>query len=169
MTQQTDTTKDTDVAVQQTRTAEVYRGEAAIMQRMEALFLSIPLVDTDSLAFVARNLNVADVSELIGELENKLPKAEDVAGRQLKITDITRNASTVDDSPFAWYLIIDSTDTQTGDPVLWQTSAGDVTSKLLRIYEANRLPAVVETRLADKTRRGYNPVNLIVHALGGTA
>lgn len=158
----------TDITTMPSSDVVTYKGEEAIKARMIELFENVPQVDSDSLAFVAQVLNEADVTDLIGEMQTKLPKAEEVAGRKLKVYDLARNDSDIEDTPYPYYLVVHSTDTETGDTVLWQTSAGEPLAKLLRIYEANKLPALVETRKADKaTRKGFYPVNMIVYSMGG--
>lgn len=145
--------------------------EAAFLRELE----QIPFGDTDGLSILGDILSSTTLEELQTELQSKLPKAEEVAGRQLKVNDIVRQISTIDASEnesaiqLPWYVMVDSTDIDTGDHVLWQTSAGSVTAKLIRLYNLGYLPAVVEVRKAEKqTRKGFWPMNLIVHAASGT-
>lgn len=145
--------------------------EAAFLRELE----QIPFADSDGLSIIGDILGANTLADLQTELQSKLPKAEEVAGRQLKVNDLVRQMSTIDASEnesaiqLPWYIMVDSTDTATGERVLWQTSAGSVTAKLARLYNLELLPAVVEVRKAEKaTRKGFWPMNLIVHAASGT-
>lgn len=142
----------------------------AVRTHVITLMESIPFGDDDGYGMVQSILD-ADNWEDFASDSSKLPKAAEVSNRKLKVRELTRRESTIengDDSglDLPWYLVIDSTDIETGDRVLWQTSAATVVAKLIRLYEMNKLPAVVETRLSDKTtKRGFRPVNLSVHSV----
>lgn len=139
----------------------------AVRTHVISLMESIPFGDDDGFGMVDAILNANSWEDFASD-SSKLPKAAEVANMKLKVRELTRRESTIengDDSglDLPWYLVVDSTDIDTGNRVLWQTSAATVVAKLIKLHEMGKLPAVVETRLADKvTKRGFRPVNLSV-------
>lgn len=143
----------------------------AVRAGVISLLEGIPFADDgDGFGMVAAILDANTVDDLMADT-GKLPKAADVAGRDLKVREITRRESDIadgDDSSLnlPWYVLVDSTDIATGERVLWQTSAATVITKLAKLHEMNLLPAIVSTSLADKTtKRGYRPVNLTIKSV----
>lgn len=121
--------------------------------------------EDDGLGMVYTILGATSWEQLQDEA-SKLPDSEKVAGRRLKINNIERHDSTIVDGLTPFFLVIDSTDIDTGEMVMWQTSAQTVMAKLVRLYHLGSLPAIVETRKAvTPTRSGFYPINLIVHSV----
>lgn len=161
-------TVESDSAVSAVSSSVVTKD--AVRTQVIGLMEAIPFGDDDGFGMVQTILDATDWEDFAHD-SSKLPKASEVANTKLRVREITRRESTIengDDSglDLPWYLVIDSTDIETGNRVLWQTSAATVVAKLIKLHNMGKLPAVVETRLADKvTKRGFRPVNLSVHSV----
>lgn len=153
-------------AVQKTTTMGMQRySKDEVLAEYIRQLEQVPLADADGWGILGTILGSETWEDLQSEA-SKLPKAEDVAGRELKVTNIERHESTIDTSDTPWYFVVESTDIKSGEFVMWQTSARSVMGKLLRLYVHGVLPAIVETRKSlTSTRAGYYPINLIVHAV----
>lgn len=145
--------------------ATVHTRESVLAAFIEQL-MTIPAPDGDGWGMIGTILESESWEDLQDEA-SKLPNAREVAGKQLKVNNIERLESTIENEDgLPYYLLIDSTDVTTGERVMWQTSARSVTAKLVRLFIHGVLPAVVETRVSTTaTKAGFFPVNLIVHAV----
>jgi hypothetical protein len=129
---------------------------------------SVPFADDgDGYGMVSAILDADNWQDFASD-SSTLPKASAVAGRDLRVREIVRRESDIEDGSdsgldLPWYIVIDSTDVNTGDQVMWQTSAATVITKLVKLHSMGKLPAVVRTsEAAKKTKRGFTPVNLSV-------
>lgn len=168
-----------DTAMAPSSKSEMVIGTARELatERHEAYLAAIPeALDDDGFGMVMDILNASDKSQLIGEPE--LPSAKDLAedknlaGHVFRIpgTDIVRRKSTLIDDDGTeregWYLIVPAIDKNTGTLVRFNTSAGTVLAKLVKIAGENWFPCDVTFTLADKTKSGFRPVNMNVLAFG---
>lgn len=89
----------------------------------------------------------------------------DLAGRRLMITSVKRMPSAYDAGPEI-FLVVESTDTATGDKFTWTTSALAVIVQLAYAHLKNYLPMVAEITAAKKpTARGFVPYHLTIQEI----
>lgn len=165
--------KGTEIDVDNAANSVAVIGSDTAMVRAHVITLmeSIPFADDDPHGITAAILN-ADSWEEFADGASSLPKAELVQGLHLKINDVTRRDSdlTPSDDEFSlnlpWYLVIDSTDTRTGDKIMWQTSAETIVAKLCKLYDMGLYPVhVILSKASKPTKRGFYPMNMTVESV----
>ncbi len=83
-----------------------------------------------------------------------------LAGRRLLIRSCLRRPSDFRDG-LGVFLVVDSIDTSTGEPVVWTTSSVAIVAQLVRAYALGQLPLYAHVVVADRaTERGYHPHHL---------
>lgn len=86
--------------------------------------------------------------------------AETLAGKQLLIRSCLRRPSDFRDG-LGIFLVVDCLDVETGEAVIFTTSALAVVAQLVRAYALAELPAFAEIVVAKRpTERGYHPHHL---------
>jgi len=89
----------------------------------------------------------------------------DLAGRRLLITTVSQRPSSYEGGPQI-FLVVESTDTRTGEQVTWTTSALAVIVQLAVCHQRGWLPAIAEiTAAAKPTAQGYTPYHLTITAI----
>lgn len=134
----------------------------AVVAQAIALIEEVPEApESDGTEILDAILNAASWEQL--NQSGKLPAAEDMAGRMLRVTGVWRRPSDLADSLFPHYLVVESIDTHTGELCRWQTSSASPTLVLAKLVKFGKLPAVVKITMADKlTARGFRPANIEV-------
>ena len=155
------------------KTVERATAKATVRQACISLMETVPFADDDNgFGMVAAILAASDWEDF-ATAASKLPNAADVVGLRLRVREIVRHESDIDTDDdsgldLPWYLVIDSTDIDTGKAVMWQTSAATLVAKLVKLHDMHKFPAIVSTSVAAKaTKRGFYPMNLTVHAVNG--
>lgn len=93
--------------------------------------------------------------------------AESLAGKRLRIEQMTRRASDFADG-LGMYIVTKGTNLESGEKFVWTTGGVSTVAQLARIHYLGGLPAIVELQIADTpTKNGYRPQHLKVLALGG--
>lgn len=152
----TDSTTSTDVA-------QVVSQET--MALFAAMAVGIPEAD-DSEAYesiVTQLLSADGLDALNAPWESG--KAEQLAGKRLKIESMARRASDYGEG-LGIYLVIKGTNLETGERFTLTIGSVSVVAQLARIHHLGALPAVVELQVADRpTSKGYRPMHLKVLSL----
>ena len=92
-------------------------------------------------------------------------KAEQLAGKRLKIEAMSRRASDYSEG-LGIYLVLKGTNLDTGERFTLTIGSVSVVAQLARIHHLNALPAIVELVVADRpTAKGYRPMHLKVLSL----
>lgn len=160
-------TKGSSLAPRTSADIEAYKQEIrdAIIRAMD----TIPFADDSDAKYrmLDQILNGNDWESVATAENSSLPKAENVAGLKLKVYDITKRLSDIespdDEFNLPYYLVLQSTNIDTGDTVVWQTSAATLVGKFIRAYTDGRLPITVVTSRSEKrTARGFYPMNMSV-------
>ena len=142
----------------------------ALLEAYPGLVMAIPLAEGgDGSEMVARVL-AAESWEDLNDDEGALPNARAVKGKKLKCHGITRHEST-EEGGIGWYLVIESTDVDTGELIRWQTSSMMVMSKLVKLSQLSCYPALVQVSEAESaTKAGRKPLDMRVLSAtpGGT-
>jgi len=151
-----------------TSTVEVPRTRESALAEFPEMVLAIPAAEDSDGSEIVADILMATTWEDLAEEQGSLPNARAVAGRQLRVHKVERREST-EAGGLGWYLVIDSTDPDTGEMVKWQTSAMSVMAKLVKLHQLcgkdGRLDALVETREAERTTKaGRKPIDLLIHA-----
>jgi hypothetical protein len=152
----------------QTTDVAVPVSQDALMATYTDMVMRVPEPESDGgLQMLADILSATTIDDFQALEVSKLPKAEAVAGRMLRVDRITRHVSDeAYDDGTGFFIVVHSVDTHNGEVVRWQTSAMTVKSKLVALYVNGLLPATVSTAVASKpTKAGYYPVNLNVHSV----
>lgn len=119
--------------------------------------------ESDGSEILERILLSTDIAD--SQSPSSLPAARDMVGRTFMVNGLTKNVSTeAEGLPF--YVIVDSTDTRTGEQVRWQTSARSITAWLVKLFLSNALPAEIEIYSAE-TRSGRKVVDCKIMASSG--
>lgn len=134
-----------------------------IMDQAKALIMGIPeAVDGDGSGLLSAILSANTLDEL--QEGQHLDSARDLAGRTIKVTELSRRESDLD-SELGWYVIVRGVDLETNRPVQFSTSALGVVLPLAKLHSWGSLPAIVKITEADRpTKAGYRPLNLTVQA-----
>ncbi len=83
-----------------------------------------------------------------------------LAGKTLLIRSCLRRPSDFKDG-LGVFLVVDSLNTETGEQVVWTTSAVAIVAQLVRAYALGDLPAYAHIVVAERpTERGYHPHHL---------
>lgn len=158
-------------ATQQSSGELIPRDDAEkILKEYGSLFDRIPEPERDGgIGMLADILNSASIDDLIGEPE-KLPNAQDMAGKRLKITGLIRLESDEayrQQTGFPWYIVAEGVDTSTGEVIRFNTGSAQVMAKLVTAFARHNVAAVIcEIRRAEKaTRNGFYPLNCNILAV----
>ena len=143
----------------------------------------VPVVSQATMALVASmavNIPEADDSEAYESIVTQLlsadgvdalnapweaGKAEQLAGKRLKVEEISRRASDFQEG-LGIYLVIKGVNLDSGERFTLTLGSVSVLAQLARIHSLNALPAIVEVTVADRpTAKGYRPMHLKVLSL----
>lgn len=146
--------------------APVRTRESALAEFPE-LVMAVPVAEDSDGSGIIADILMADTWEELNDDQGSLPNARAMIGRQVRVHKLERREST-ESGGLGWYLVIDSTDPDTGEMVKWQTSAMSVLAKLVKLHQltgkGGRLDALVEVTEADRdTKAGRRPLDLIIH------
>ena len=127
------------------------------------LVAAIPAAGTDTgaMAIVSRMLDAEAPGDLntVGEL----PGGEDVAGRVIVVTGLTRHQSDYEGA-LGVYLVVDAVDATTGEVLRFGTGSTGIIAALAVAHSRGWLPPKCEVVKASKpTKSGYYPHNLRVY------
>lgn len=124
------------------------------------MIMAIPEApESDGSEIIAAILMATSIDELQGT--SKLPAGKELVGKTLRIDGITRFQSDIEGG-LGHYLVVDATDTGSGEVIKWQTSAGALMATLVKLHFSDAFPAIVEIT-SSTTRSGMVAVNAIVH------
>lgn len=130
---------------------EMYRG----------MITAIPEApESDGSELIAQILMSTDISDSRGT--QKLPAGKDLVGRTLAVQSVVRYPSDIDGG-LGWYLVADAVDTNTGEQVRFQTSAGSLMAWLVKLHFSDALPATIKVTAAE-TRKGMTAISCEVLA-----
>lgn len=117
------------------------------------LVLTIPPANAGNADGILADILNAESWEDLNAETAKLPKAELMIGKTLKVTHLARHEST-EEGGIGYYLVIDSVDIATGEAIKWQTSAMSIMAKLAKLSQLRCYPVLVKVTKAEKATRG---------------
>lgn len=132
--------------------------EQAMEKFVEAIML-FPEGEDDGTGIILDILNATDWEDL-KDNGSGLPNAQKLIGKDLVFLDGTRHPSTIEGG-LPWYLIVNAIDRETGEAIRFNTSAGSVLSKLIKLKALGKWPFRGVISKAEKpTRGGFYPLDL---------
>lgn len=154
--------RDKDQAVAVPRTADRALAE------YPGMVTSVPEAefDPDGSGIIA-DILLATSWEQLNESQTSLPDSRSLNGRTVFVTGIGRMTSDMEGG-IGYYLIVDYADPATGEARKFQTSAGSVMAKLVKLHhfvQAGAIAWPVEVKLVQATkptRGGFYPMDLEV-------
>lgn len=129
--------------------------------------------DADGSGILAAAL-MATSWDKLNETMSTLPDAPSMAGRRIFVTGIGRIRSDLEGG-LGWYLLVDYVDPATGEPAKFQTSAGSLMAKLVKLQQfvsAGTIGWPVEltvTKAVKATRSGFFPIDCTIHGVSKPA
>lgn len=117
----------------------------------------IDVESSESMArgIIERNLRAESVEDVFAEQTTIACK--DYVGRAIRVTSI-RLAEGEIDGAATTYMLIDAIDMETGEQLVMNTGAPQITSKLFNLHLKGALPIEVVVREVSPAKRGRNPV-----------
>jgi hypothetical protein len=126
------------------------------------LVLTIPPAEAGNADGMLADILNAESWEDLNAEAGKLPKAELMIGRTLKVTNLVRHEST-EEGGIGYYLVIDAVDIATGEAIKWQTSAMSIMAKLAKLSQLRCYPVLVKVTKAEKaTKNGRFPLDITI-------
>jgi hypothetical protein len=141
-------------------------GEAILAQFHQMLALVPDAEDDDGTGII---LDILQATSWEGvNTEGSMPDAEKMLHKEVKVLQISKRESTIEESDTGFYLVVDYVDGN-GEPGKFQTSSRTITAQLVRLWMLDAFPALVKVCKGDKpTRRGFWPLSLqVIAATGG--
>lgn len=134
-----------------------------ITKAFAELVSAIPADDTGTgtLAIVSRMLDAEAPEQL--NTTGELPSGEDMAGRVLIVTGLTRRKSDYEGG-MGVYLVVEAVDASSGEVLRFGTGSTGIVAALAKAHSAGWLPLRCEIVKAPKpTKSGFYPHNLRVY------
>lgn len=149
-------TKGTDVDPSRDEIAPV---SPALIERFAAMATMIPTEDGQAYERIVEAILASASIDALDEPWDTT-KAETLLGKVLCINSLTRRPSDFK-SGLRIFLVIDSTDTHTGERIVWTTGSVAIVAQLVRAYTLGALPCYAELIVAERpTEAGYRPHHL---------
>lgn len=170
MAPRTRTVDESGKAVQTKRAPQLVQANRAdVQEAAEALIMQLPeLPDSDGMGIYAAMLNAEDWEDL--GVQSKLPAGKDLVGVEMKIVDVYRKISDLEDTEedstgvkLSHFLVIDALIENDTKDLRWQTSAAGLAFPITKLAVWGKLPAKITIQESDKTRRGFKPLNVKIH------
>lgn len=132
---------------------------AELARKFAQMATLIPAEKEDSVDTILAAILAADSWEHLADPWESTNAAA-LAGRRLLIRSLLRRPSDFRDG-LGIFLVVDSVDANTGEPVVWTTSSVAIVAQLVRAYVLGDLPAYAEVIVAARpTEAGYRPQHL---------
>lgn len=149
-------TKGTEVDPRQDEIAPV---SPALIARFAEMATMIPTEDGQAYERIVEAILSSDTIDALDEPWEST-KAELLLGKTLEIRGLTRRPSDFK-SGLRLFLVVDSTDTATGERIVWTTGSVAIVAQLVRAYALGALPCYAELIIAERpTEAGYRPHHL---------
>ena len=139
-----------------------------IIARVQDAVRDIPGADgSGGEAIILQLLNATTIDDLNAPWE--ATNGRSLAGKRLAIRGVTQRESSFNDGT-GIFLVVDATDTQTGELATFTTSAISVVLQLARIHQLGMFPVIAEVVVAERpTGRGFYPYHLRIIAAGNAS
>jgi hypothetical protein len=139
----------------------------AILEQYAPMLMAVPLAEDDDGSGIIAAILTANTPEALNT-GTKLPDAEAMIGKTLRIDKIERRESDLEDNTLGYYLIARGVEGPRQEPFVFGTGSVGITAVLVKLWAHGWLPAVVEVRKAAKaTKAGRYPLNLHVVSVPG--
>lgn len=135
---------------------------AELVSQFAGMAMLIPSETTDAVESIISQILAAPGWDMLDD-PWETTDAKRLAGRIFTIDSLTRRPSQFKDG-LGVFLVVHSTDAQTGEQFVWTSSAMGVVAQLVRAYAADWLPLYATLVIAERpTESGYYPHHLKFH------
>lgn len=147
-------------------TAVATRSESVLPADIMATYMemlnAIPSFEGDGGASMVAGILNAEKWEDLQDDASSLPNAKAMVGKELRIDHdgiLSMESDQAFDDGTGIYLIIRSVDLDSGEVVVWQTSAMTVKAKLVKLFKLGGSYVIQLSEAKKATKAGFYPIN----------